>query len=55
VLDAYIASEGVAARRLYKASAEPFIARHMLYAIPGIQIELSKTGGQNTLVQNPGW
>jgi hypothetical protein len=55
VLDAYIAAEGVAARRLYKASAEPFIARHMLYAIPGIQIELSKTGGQNTLVQNPGW
>ena len=55
VLDAYIAAEGVAARRLYKAGAEPFIARHMLYAIPGIQIELSKTGGQQTLTQNPGW
>jgi len=27
----------------------------MLYAIPGIQIELSKTGGQQTLTQNPGW
>jgi starch-binding outer membrane protein, SusD/RagB family len=55
VLDSYIAAEGVAARRLYKASAEPFIVRHMLYAIPGIQIELSKTGGQQTLTQNPGW
>ena len=55
VLDSYIAAEGVPARRLYKSGAEPFIARHMLYAIPGIQIELSKTGGQNTLTQNPGW
>ena len=55
VLNAYIASEGVAARRLYKASAEQFISRHMLYAIPGIQIELSKTGGKQTLTQNPGW
>lgn len=55
VLNAYIAAEGVPARRLYKAGAEAFIARHMLYAIPGIQIELSKTGGQQTLVQNPGW
>lgn len=55
VLDAYITAEGVPARRLYKASTEPFISRHLLYAIPGIQIELSKTGGQNTLTQNPGW
>jgi hypothetical protein len=55
VLNAYIAAEGVPARRLYKSGAEAFIARHMLYAIPGIQIELSKTGGQQTLVQNPGW
>jgi len=32
-----------------------FLARHRYYPIPAIQIELSKSNGQNTLVQNPGW
>jgi hypothetical protein len=48
-------SEKVAARRLYKAGAEAFIARHMLYPIPSLQIELSKVAGQSRLAQNPGW
>jgi len=42
-------------RRLYKAAAEVFIARHLLFPIPGIQIEVSKVSGQPTLTQNPGW
>ena len=42
-------------RRLYKASAEPFTAKHALYPIPQIQISLSRVGGQDRLTQNPGW
>jgi hypothetical protein len=48
-------AENVAARRLYKKGAEAFIARHMLYPLPSLQIELSKVAGQNRLAQNPGW
>jgi hypothetical protein len=54
-INGYINGEKVAARRLYKAGAEAFIARHMLYPLPSLQIELSKVAGQNRLVQNPGW
>ena len=59
-INGYIKGEGggaedVSARRLYKAGAETFIARHMLFPIPSLQIELSKVGGQNRLAQNPGW
>jgi starch-binding outer membrane protein, SusD/RagB family len=59
-INGYINGEGggmekSAARRLYKAGAELFIARHMLFPIPSLQIELSKVGGQNRLAQNPGW
>lgn len=59
-INGYINGEGggaekSVARRQYLAGAETFTSRHMLYAIPGIQIELSKTGGQQTLTQNPGW
>lgn len=32
-----------------------FAARNHLYPIPAIQIELSKTGSTDNLVQNPGW
>jgi len=57
-INGYINAEGGGAektRRLYKAGAEAFIARHLLYPIPGIQIELSKAAGAQTLTQNPGW
>jgi starch-binding outer membrane protein, SusD/RagB family len=53
VINAYLAVEKT--RRLYKAAAEPFAARHYLYPIPPIQIELSKVGGQEMLTQNTGW
>ena len=46
-------------RRLYLANAEAFTARHLLYPIPNIQIELSKIGtgpsAENRLTQNIGW
>jgi hypothetical protein len=32
-----------------------FAARNHLYPIPAIQIELSKVGSTDMLVQNPGW
>jgi hypothetical protein len=48
-------AEKSAARRLYKAGAEAFAAKHAWYPIPGIQIELSKVAGATTLKQNPGW
>ena len=43
------------ARQAYLPAAEAFAAKHRWYPIPPIQIELSKVGGQNRLVQNPGW
>ena len=39
----------------YKASAEDFTSRHLLYPLPNLQITLSKVNGQNRLTQNPGW
>jgi starch-binding outer membrane protein, SusD/RagB family len=42
-------------RRLYLANAEPYTARHNLFPIPNIQIELSKVGAENRLTQNTGW
>jgi hypothetical protein len=42
-------------RRSYLTSAQTFTARHNLFPIPPIQIELSKVGGAETLVQNTGW
>jgi hypothetical protein len=53
VLNDYLAVES--RRRLYLAAAEPVAARHTLFPIPAIQIELSKVGGQPMLQQNPGW
>jgi hypothetical protein len=41
-------------RRLYLKSAVPLTAKHHLYPIPTIQIELSG-GAQSALKQNPGW
>jgi hypothetical protein len=57
-INGYINNEGGGAeknRRLYKAGAEAFAQKHLLYPIPGIQIELSRVAGQQTLTQNPGW
>jgi hypothetical protein len=53
VLNAYLAVEKN--RRPYLIGAEAFTARHYLYPIPAIQIELSRLNGQNTLKQNTGW
>jgi hypothetical protein len=57
-LNAYINGVGGGAeetRRLYKAAAATFEAKHALYPIPQIQISLSRVGGQDRLTQNPGW
>jgi starch-binding outer membrane protein, SusD/RagB family len=42
-------------RRLYLRNAETFVAKHSLYPLPQVQIDLSKVGGQQTLTQNEGW
>ena len=57
-INGYINGEGGGAeknRRLYKATAEPFVAKHLYYPIPTIQIDLSKVGGTPKLTQNTGW
>jgi hypothetical protein len=57
-INAYVNGVGGGAektRRLYKAAAEAFAAKHALYPIPQIQISLSRVGGQDRLTQNPGW
>ena len=48
-------AEKSAARRLYKAGAEAFAAKHRWYPLPAIQIELSRVAGEDRLKQNPGW
>ncbi len=53
VLNAYLAVERD--RRLHLRAAEAVTARHRLFPIPVIQVELSKVGGQSRLQQNPGW
>jgi hypothetical protein len=53
VLNAYLAVERN--RRLYLAGAEAVAARHLLFPIPAIQIELSKVGAESRLTQNTGW
>jgi hypothetical protein len=42
-------------RRAYLSDAEPIAEKHRWYAIPAIEIDLSKTGGNPNLKQNPGW
>jgi len=59
-LNAYINGVGGGAekssvRRLYKAGAEAFAARHAWYPLPAIQIELSRVAGEDRLKQNTGW
>lgn len=53
-LNDYLAVEKT--RRSYLTAAAPFTARHLLFPIPSIQIELSRTtGATSQLAQNPGW
>lgn len=53
MLKDYKASEGT--RRPFLTIAAVFSARHALYPIPTIQIELSRVGTESRLRQNPGW
>ena len=53
MLNAYLAVEQT--RRPHLSAAAPFTDRHRWYPIPAIQIELSRTGGESRLQQNPGW
>ncbi|MBC8646966.1 MAG: RagB/SusD family nutrient uptake outer membrane protein, partial [Thermoanaerobaculia bacterium] len=58
VLNSYI--NGVAGgsektRRLQLASSEAFVAKHYLYPIPDLQLQLSRVGGTSRLTQNTGW
>jgi hypothetical protein len=58
VINGYLTGIGGGAentRRGYLKAAEAITARHRFYPIPNTQIELSKVGGQLTLIQNPGW
>ncbi|HEV7387062.1 MAG TPA: RagB/SusD family nutrient uptake outer membrane protein [Gemmatimonadaceae bacterium] len=57
-INGYINGEGGGSektRRLYKASADAFAQKHLLYPIPSIQVELSRVNGADMLTQNPGW
>jgi len=57
-INGYINGEGGGAEKTrvtYKASADLFVAKHLLFPIPYLQVELSKTGSTDNLKQNPGW
>ena len=53
VLNTYLAKEQT--RRAYLTAAFAVEARHALYPIPSVQMELSKVEGEDRLIQNPGW
>jgi hypothetical protein len=62
VLNAYVGTNGTGVgggmertRRPHLLTAEEVRAKHGLYPIPAIQIELSKVAGELRLTQNPGW
>jgi hypothetical protein len=42
-------------RRAQLASSETFVARHNLFPIPDLQIQLSTVNGKSALTQNTGW
>jgi hypothetical protein len=46
---------GVEKSRIPYLAGATYAARNALYPIPTLQIELSKVGTQDMLVQNPGW
>lgn len=57
-INGYINGEGGGAEKnrvSYKATAEAFTQRHLLFPIPNIQIQLSTVNGEDRLKQNPGW
>jgi hypothetical protein len=57
-INGYINGEGGGAEKTrvtYKASADAFVQKHLLFPIPYLQVELSKTGGTDNLKQNTGW
>jgi hypothetical protein len=57
-INGYIRGEGGGAEMVrlpYKGAAETFAAKHMLFPIPDLQIQLSTVNGTSTLKQNTGW
>lgn len=57
-LNAYVNGVGGGAeknRRAYLAQAAPVQARHNLYPIPSVQVQLSTVDGTPRTPQNPGW
>ena len=52
VLANYVAVEQ---NRIPYLAGVVYATRNHLYPIPALQIELSKVGSQDMLVQNPGW
>ncbi len=57
-INGYINGEGGGmekTRRLYKATAEPFTQKHLLFPLPNQQITLSTVNGEQKLKQNCGW
>jgi hypothetical protein len=58
VLNAYLngmAGGNEKSRRLQLASSEAFTARHFLFPIPDLQLQLSSVNGTSMLKQNTGW
>jgi len=58
VLNSYLngmAGGNEKSRRLQLASAEAFTARHFLFPIPDLQLQLSSVNGASMLKQNTGW
>ncbi|MGH2348717.1 MAG: RagB/SusD family nutrient uptake outer membrane protein [bacterium] len=53
VINAYLTVE--VTRRSYKTAQVPYAAKNDRFPIPQIQIDLSRVGGQDRLVQNPLW
>jgi hypothetical protein len=57
-INGYVNGEGGGAEKnriTFIGSASPFVAKHMLYPIPSLQIDLSEKGGVPALTQNTGW
>jgi len=52
IITTYLTNEGALIPNI---AGTAYVARHHLYPIPSIQIELSKVGTTERLVQNPGW
>jgi hypothetical protein len=51
----YIAAEKAPNRIPYLGLAATYGSRYAFYPIPSVQIELSRVGTEDRLVQNPGW